>query len=79
MIVTFGVAFLMCLVNFLGPIATRTTIEVIEEKTNSQILSYSLPTLSQIIKGEDEFKRYATIQCYSTDGGESRIFDTNKF
>lgn len=81
MIGSIGIVFLMCLMNFLYPNITTTPLDVMTNRYNTEILSYSCNTLAQYENTNNSIDpiAFATVQC-STDisGDEKFHLDTKE-
>lgn len=80
-IASVGVAFLMCLLNVIFPIAISSPREVLANKYSTSINSMAANTLSQFNKNEESnVKQFASIQCVADkDGTEISHFDTAEY
>jgi len=81
MVGTIGLVFVMCLMNFIYPQVVTSSLEVLKNKYDAEILTYSANTLDQYINSDKSGpKQFATIAC-STDaeGIEKNHFDTNEY
>lgn len=80
-VLTVVVVFLMCLMNFLYPQVTKSALEVLSEKYDTEILSTSCNTLHQYKNHDNGTQQlsFATIQCVTDEEGEGTIFDTKEY
>lgn len=79
MIGTIGLAFVMCLLNFVYPQIATSPNDVIEDTFNSSILSFRANTRAQYEHPEDAVSySYASIQCHLGDNYEEILhLETN--
>ena len=62
---TIAIVFVMCLMNFLYPQVIKSSLDVLSDKYNAEILSYSCNTLNQVNDPKAKPYTFATIQCVS--------------
>lgn len=77
-----AIVFVMCLMNFLYPQITKSGIDVLSDKYDTEILSYSCNTLHQYNQQDAESKPFdfAAIQCITNDDGEEEFhYDTKEY
>ncbi len=82
MIGTIGIVFLMCLMNFIFPQVIKSATDVLSDKYDTEILSYSCNTLGQVVDPtlNSDQKNFATIQCVTDDDGiEDQHYDTYEY
>ncbi|XQP55781.1 MAG: hypothetical protein ACOQNY_00055 [Mycoplasmoidaceae bacterium] len=81
-VLTVVIVFVMCLMNFIFPQVTKSALEVLSDKYDTEIISTSCNTLHQYKTGENagEQLNFATIQCITDEQGEESIhFDTKEY
>lgn len=79
---TVATVFLMSLMNFLYPQILKTSTEVLSDRYDTEILSYSCNTLGQYENSEENASpfNFAAIQCMTNDLGEEEIhYDTKEY
>lgn len=80
---TIAVVFVMCIMNFIYPQVISSPVDVLSNKYDTEILSYSCNTLNQVDNPEiDQNPRnYATIQCLidTLEQQEVYHYDTNEY
>ena len=83
MVTTVGTVFVMCLLNFIYPVVTTSVLDVIDDKYNTEMLTYSANTLGQYLDDENQSTidpyMFAAIQCITDqDGQELNHLDTKE-
>lgn len=79
---TIAVVFVMCIMNFIYPQVISSPIDVLSNKYDTEILSYSCNTLNQVDNTEDDQnpRNFATIQCLLDSHNEEVYhYDTNEY
>lgn len=77
---TVAIVFVMCLMNFLFPQILKSSIDVLSEKYDTEILSYSCNTVAQHNDPDAEPLNFATIQCLTDDEGDEEYhYDTKEY
>lgn len=79
---TIAIVFVICLMNFIYPQVLKSSIEVLSDKYDADILSYSCNTLHQYEDSDIDSKpiNFATIQCSVNEMGEEEYhFDTKEY
>ncbi|MCQ3915398.1 MAG: hypothetical protein MJ195_01285 [Mycoplasmoidaceae bacterium] len=78
---TVAIVFVMCLMNFLYPQVIKSSLDVLSDKYDADMLSYSCNTLSQLNDPNAEPYNFATIQCFVDEetGKEENHYDTKEY
>lgn len=80
---TIGIVFVMCIMNFIYPQVISSPVDVLSNKYDTEILSFSCNTLNQIDNPEEDQNphNYATIQCLidTLEQQEVYHYDTNEY
>ncbi|MCQ3907607.1 MAG: hypothetical protein MJ219_02450 [Mycoplasmoidaceae bacterium] len=77
-----GVVILLCVMNMIYPQAIKSSTEILFDKYNSEIYSYSCNTLHQFEhpeEGDNLPFNFATIGCFAPGGIEEYHFDTYEY
>lgn len=81
-VLTVVIVFVMCLMNFIFPQVTKSALEVLSDKYDTDIISTSCNTLHQYKHPEEGTQQlsFATIQCITDEEGVEGIhFDTKEY
>ncbi|MCQ3908336.1 MAG: hypothetical protein MJ200_01995 [Mycoplasmoidaceae bacterium] len=79
-ILTIAIVFVMCLMNFLFPQVMKSSLDVLSDKYDTEILSYSCNTVEQLNDPNAEPLNFATIQCITDDAGDEEYhYDTKQY
>ncbi|XQP54888.1 MAG: hypothetical protein ACOQNV_02000 [Mycoplasmoidaceae bacterium] len=77
---TVAIVFVMCLMNFLYPQVISSSLDVLSNKYDATMLSYSCNTLSQLNDSNAHPYNFATIQCFTDDDFvEESHYDTKEY
>lgn len=78
---TIAIVFVMCIINFLAPQVVKSSSEILSDKYDTEILSYSCNTRQQYFDDVDTTPlNFAAIQCVINDSGqEESHYDTKEY